>query len=457
MEIVSLQFTAFVLLVLCGYYLLATRAQNYWLLLTSYVFYALCAWQFVPVLVLVTVASYAIARQLGTASRYRTQWLWAGIALNVGALVVLRQVFHATPFVGPFIVIGLSFYSLQAMSYLFDMYSGTLRASHSLADVALYLAYFPKLVAGPIERAPSFLPKLAQPRIVDDAALARGATLIAVGVTRKLVIADPLAALLPAGVFTSPVELGPAVLAASVVGYAFVLYNDFAGYTSIARGVSSFFGIELSQNFAQPFFARSFSEFWNRWHITLTHWLRDYIYLPVSRALLRRNLSRWNVPNLILPPLASMLTCGLWHGGSLHMLLWGGLHGVYLIAERCIDLLHPSKPGLGRPIWQQLVAALIVFLLGCWALVSFRMELGIALRFWQRILSGPSGPLPDTRFLLYMLPSLWLDFMQRRHGDDTVFAHWPRLPRAALLALAILLWWAMSRGRVPTPFVYQGF
>src|SRR4029079_7483265 len=132
-------------------------------------------------------------------------------------------------------------------------------------------------------------------QIVDDVRLARAGTLIAVGLTRKLVLADPLAALLPFGAFTDPVAHGAVPLATLLVGCAFVLYNDFAGYTSIARGVSCLFGIELSPNFARPHAARSVNEFWNGWHTPLSHWRRDYVYLPLSRRLLRRNLSRWNV------------------------------------------------------------------------------------------------------------------------------------------------------------------
>jgi D-alanyl-lipoteichoic acid acyltransferase DltB (MBOAT superfamily) len=343
------------------------------------------------------------------------------------------------------------------VAYLVDTHSGLLRAPHTLTDLAVYLAYFPKIVAGPIERPQPFLRQLQEPQIVDDVRLARAGTLIAVGLTRKLVLADPLAALLPFDAFTDPVAHGAVALATLLVGFAFVLYNDFAGYTSIARGVSCLFGIELSRNFAQPFAAHSFTNFWTRWHITFSHWLRDYIYLPLSRRLLRRNLSRWNVANLLLPPIATMLVCGLWHGASAHMLAWGGLLGTFLVVERAGTLAWPPAPGVTLPPWRRAGGVVLVFSLSCVTLVLLRLPIAQALPFWHQLFSDAPGPLPDGRLLLFMLPSLWLDWMQARHGEDSPFLHWPTAARAALLAVAVLLWLAAAGAAAPTPFVYQGF
>ena len=457
MEIVSLQFAAFVALVLVVYHVLPQRLQQPCLLLASYVFYALESWQFLPVLLLLTVATVAVATQLTRITRYRAAWLWGGLGVNLLALGALRYAYRSNPFAGPFVVTGLSFYSLQAMSYLLDTHTGTLKTPYRLADVALYLAYFPKLVAGPIERARGFLPQLARVRVVDNQTFARAGTLIAVGVTRKVVIADPLRTLLPAQAFSAPSELGAAVLAATIAGYAFVLYNDFAGYTNIARGVSSLFGIELSMNFAQPFLARSFTEFWTRWHITLSQWLRDYIYLPLSRALLRRNPSLWNVPNLLLPPLVTMVAGGLWHGSGVHMLLWGGLHGVYLIFERVLTLRAGASRTRVQPMLRQVMSGVVVFVLGCWALVAFRADTSVAFSYWWTMLRGAAGGVPDGRMLWYIVPSFWLDWMERRHGAETTFDHWPAAARTTLLAGAMLLWFLMTRTQPVTPFIYRGF
>jgi D-alanyl-lipoteichoic acid acyltransferase DltB (MBOAT superfamily) len=453
MEIVSLNAAAFVVAALLVHHILPQRARLAGLLAASYVFHCLVAWQFAPVLLGFTVVNHAIAARLnGPSGR---AWLWAGVALNVAALGVLRSVYRTAPFAEPFAVVGLSFYSLQAVSYLVDLRAGKVKRC-GLAEVAVYLGYFPKLVAGPIERAGVFLAQLRQPRVVDDETVARAGTLIASGLTRKLLIADPLRAALPQKAFSSPEEIGAVPLAAAIVGFAFALYNDFAGYTHLARGVSALFGIELSPNFARPFASTSFTEFWNRWHITLSHWLRDYIYLPLSRALLRRDPSLWNVPNLILPPMATMLASGLWHGASAHMLLWGGMHGFYLVVERVLGLLRPRRAGSKRAAWRRAAAIVVVFVLGSWAFVPFRVDVETALVYWRGLL-GPAGTLRDVRIPFFLLLSLWLDRIEGRHGDDRAFWRWPRPVRAALLAAAALLWFLATRQEPPAPFIYRGF
>ena len=456
MSIASPEFAAFVGLALVVYHVLPQRGRLWWLLACSYAFAAIEAWRFVPVLAAVTALTFAVAAKLRSTATRRNTWLWAGVLAILATLGALRWAYRSDPFAGPFAVVGVSFYTLQAISYLLDTHSGALRSPNRLGDLAVYLAYFPKLVAGPIERARVFLPHLEHPRIVDDLTVGRAATLIAVGVTRKLAIADPLRAAIPDQAFTSPTQLGAAALVSFIVAYAFALYNDFAAYTNIARGVSSLFGIELSINFAQPFFARSFTEFWNRWHITLSHWLRDYIYLPVSRVLLRRDPSLWNVPNLILPPLLTMLAAGLWHGTSAHMLLWGGLHGCYLIAERVLGLWFPARIG-ARSAWKRIGGALIVFTLGCAAMVFFRADTRAALAWWSTVLHGAAGGLPNARMAWYFALSLWLDWMESRHGADTLVDHWPRVGRAAVLAMAMLLCFLATRAASPAPFIYRGF
>jgi len=277
------------------------------------------------------------------------------------------------------------------------------------------------------------------------------------GMVRKLVIADPLGALLPADAFAPPLSLSPGSKAFALVVYAFVLYNDFAGYTAIVRGVSRLFGIDLSPNFQRPFFAATFSEFWTRWHITLSNWLRDYIYMPVSRTLLRRNRGLRYVPNLVLPPMAAMLGSGVWHGGSANMMIWGGLHGAYLSSERVADVFGRRRAP-GRPQgWRRGARIAMVFSLATASLAFFRMETDVALRFYIMMLSGLGTVTLPVQTLLFMVPSLWLDWMQSRHGDERTFANWPVLARTALMACALLLCFAMSRTAAGAPFIYQAF
>jgi len=474
MSITSLTFAGLVLLTLAFYYALPRRAQNLLLLGVSYAFYATWSWWYLLVLWALTLANFGLAQRVRRKGQPRRGALWAGIAVNVAALAVLKYESFFVPGLRAtldrigvqtgaggldvLLPVGMSFYIVAAISYQADVYRGLVAPADDLVDFAVYLAYFPKLLAGPIERARTFLPRLAAPRVVDNDQLARSFTLIVLGVVRKLVLADTLTLMLPRGVFGNPNEYGAPQLIGYLLIYALALYNDFAGYTNIVRGVSGLFGIELSANFATPYFSRNLTEFWNRWHITLSHWLRDYIYFPTSRALLRRNPSRTNIPNLFLPPLLTMLASGLWHGTGWTMLLWGALHGVYLVGERLLALWRPSGPPQRQPRWRQLFAMLVVVTLVVLAWVPFRApDVPRALDYWQGMLDFSDLRRPTVRVFVVILPALWLDWVQYRRGDELVFLRWRRLAQAALLALAILAIFLATQTDTGAPFVYQGF
>ena len=477
MNITSTHFVLFTLLALGVYYLLPRRKQNYWLLSLSYIFCITWAWQFALILALLTGANFALAKQLHKDGQQRRRFLWLGIGLNVLALVLFRMADFFMPealalltglgvateagglqFLIP---IGLSYYILEIISYLVDVHRGQIRATTDFVDFALYLAYFPKLIAGPIERASSFLPKLANPRFVGNDMLARSFTLIVIGLVRKLLIADILAASIFLDVFVTPARYTPPELLGWLLIYAFVLYNDFAGYTNIVRGVSGLFGIELSPNFQQPYFARNFTEFWNRWHITLSHWLRDYIYLPLARTLLRRNRGRRKLLNFAVPALTTMLISGLWHGISGHMLLWGGLHGLYQIVERIPSLWRPTVPPQRQPGWRQVMAATLIFTLVILAWVPFRMELPEAVEFWRGLLNWSSFAIRYRRLFLVVpliIGAIGLDWIQYHYRDEVIYLRWPRLAQAFCLAVVLLLLFISTGGEgVGEPFVYQGF
>jgi D-alanyl-lipoteichoic acid acyltransferase DltB (MBOAT superfamily) len=355
--------------------------------------------------------------------------------------------------------VGLSFYTLQNIGYQVEVYRRQMRPAVDFIDFALYQAYFPKLLAGPIERAGAFLPRLEQRRVVDNAALARGVTLIAVGAFRKVIIADALATSVPWDVFVAPANFGAVELWGWLFVYGFALYNDFAGYTSIAQGISGLFGIELSPNFRQPYFSRSLGEFWNSWHISLSHWLRDYVYYPSLRALLRRR-GRAGWLTVIVPPMLTMLVSGLWHGFGSNVLLWGGLHGTYLAAERALAMRGKVVPADRRPKWRQYAAMAVVFLLVMLAWVPFRVELPITLQFWRQLLAFGELDLRYRRLALaatFVLAAVAVDVVQRRYRDEAAFLRWPRPARAFLLAAVILLVVVASLGSTTEPFVYQGF
>jgi alginate O-acetyltransferase complex protein AlgI len=476
MTITSIHFVLFGVLALGVYYMLPRRQQNFWLLFISYVFVVTWDWRFALVLGTVTIVNFIMALQLRVTDQGRRKLFWVGIGFNILVLVVFRVanfflpqlemlfermgISMQTSGLQILIPLGLSYYVLQIISYLVDVYRGQLKAESDFIDFSLYLAYFPKLVAGPIERARTFLPKLAQPRVVDNELLARSVMLIFVGMIRKLLIADILTASFLPDVFALPAKYNPIELTLWLMIYALALYNDFAGYTDMVRGVSGLFGIELSTNFRTPYFSRNFTEFWKRWHITLSEWLRDYIYFPLSRLLSRRDFRHRNLVNLILPPMLTMLVSGLWHGLSLHMLVWGGLHGLYQIVERIPTLWRPVVPPQDQPVWRQWLGMGIVFTFVMLAWVPFRWELPAAFDLWGALFNWSSIAIRYRR-LFFVLPiligSLLIDLLQYRSQDEFIFLKWPPLARAACMAIVLLLVFISTGGDFEQPFVYQAF
>ena len=491
MAITSLAFAGFVLAAVVVYHLLPARAKQVWLLLVSLGFYSLWEWRFGILLLALTFANFWLGRRLAKAvSRV---WLWFGIGLNLAVLVIFKyQHFYLDGLsrllggddlgaLALLVPVGFSFYLVQVISYFVDIHMKRIQPEKDRLLFVLYLFYFPKLLSGPIERARTYIPRLANPQVVDSDALGRSIGLVMLGLVRKLVVADSLLSMIPADVFTTPLNYDAQHLVTWLLGYSFALYNDFAGYTSIVRGVSGLFGIPLSQNFMRPYFSQDFTEFWKRWHISLSEWLRDYIFFPISRRLMGIYRNREHVINLVVPPMATMLVSGLWHGLSWHMLVWGGLHGLYQVIERFISLRRPAIAADQKPKWRKAFSMGGVFVLVALAWLPFQMDLPTAWAYFKGMLSPsqwadpafwkagsdlirgrgfllwPSYGLPDPRVFLVILPSLWLDWRQEKKTDELFFLGWHPWAQAVLLALGVLLLLLVSGADGQAPFVYQGF
>jgi D-alanyl-lipoteichoic acid acyltransferase DltB (MBOAT superfamily) len=472
MQICSLTFFSFTAAVLLLYYLLPRSGQNYLLLFASYIFYITISWKFAVVLLMMTASNFILGKKIGIENTAK-KWLSIGIGCNLMVLMVFKfsnfyvveveELFSQLGFqqntasLKVILPVGLSFYTLHAISYLVDLYRKQLPVCSNPVDFGLYLAYFPKLTAGPIERARTFLPKLTRHRVIDNQLIAESMTLLVIGLFRKMVIADTLIGAIPVKIFESPLEYSAIELAAWISAFAFGLYNDFCGYTNIVRGISGFFGIELSRNFINPFFSRNLSEFWNRWHITLSLWLRDYIYFPISRALVRRNPSKHNPLNIILPPMATMLASGLWHGPNLNYLSWGAVMGLFLTAERFISLDKPGAALDRQPLWRQISGFVSVFILGIVALVVFLMGFKTGFQFFQAMIINSQWVLPESRVFIVIIPAILIDIIQHTKKNELIFLEWPLPARSVLLGLMALSIYLFSQTDIPEPFVYQGF
>ena len=476
MNLTTSPFWLAALVVVVVYHLLPRRPQNLWLLLASYAFIVTWAWQYAAVLLAVTLVNFGLAHLLTASGVWRRPLLWVGIGLNVLALAGFRVAgslgndvarwfgqFGSAAQPGALAIllpVGMAYYTLQNISYLIDVGRGQLVAERSLVNFALYLAYFPKLLAGPIERAHSFLPALARPRGIGRVQFGQSVVRLAVGAARKLLIADTLLAAIPVHIWTEPQSVTALELWLWLGVYAAYIYNDFAGYTSLMRGLSGLFGIELSPNFDAPFFARTFSEFWGRWHITLSQWLREYVFFPLSRWLAGRVTDRDHWINITVPPLVTMVISGLWHGFSGHMVIWGVLHGLFLVFEQVPRRWRRVVPPDEWPWWRQALGVLTVTMLVMLAWVAFRLELPAALQFWRALVTWSGLDIQHRRlFVALALVAIALagDWAQSRRRDEFVFLRWPRLAQASLLGLIAFGVWIVAASDSPQPFVYQGF
>ncbi|MEO7272753.1 MAG: MBOAT family protein [Vicinamibacterales bacterium] len=343
----SLHFLWFFLVVYALYRVLPHRGQNWLLLIASYYFYAAWDWRFLGLLVASTVVDYSCGRlmQRSADPRRRGWLLGASLAFNLTLLGFfkyfnffadnLHAVFGALGWqldvvtLRVLLPVGISFYTFVTMSYVIDVYRREIPATRDLVDFAVFVAYFPHLVAGPILRASRLLPQIHGPRTITAAQLRDGAWLVAWGLFQKIFVADNLAPIANAVFEPGTHQTGINVLL-GVYAFAFQIYGDFAGYSNIARGVSKLMGIELLENFRFPYLVRSPQAFWRHWHISLSTWLRDYLYIPLGGNrggawLTNRNL------------LITMVLGGLWHGAAWTFILWGLFHGLLLIAYRRLE------------------------------------------------------------------------------------------------------------------------
>ncbi|MGC9395369.1 MAG: MBOAT family O-acyltransferase [Anaerolineae bacterium] len=340
----SLPFLAFLTLIVVAYWLLPQRFRWVLLLIGSYVFCASFAPQFVVWLALSTLIAYTLARLMKATPDpgKRKVLLVLGVVSNVGLHFVLKYLGFGVDtlrtlfgYVGltfqvtvPTLLlpVGISFYTLQAISYLVDVYRAKIEPETHVGLFALYMAFFPKLVSGPIERAAHLIPQFRQPHTLDTSLLFGGLRLMLWGMFKKVVIADRLAVYVNA-VYGDPGGHAGWTIVIAVLFSAAHIYIDFSAYTDIAIGVARLFDFEVIPNFEQPYLSSSIAEFWRRWHISFSSWLRDYMYIPLGG----NRVSPWRRDlNVLIVFLAS----GLWHGAAWTFVFWGAMHGVYLILER---------------------------------------------------------------------------------------------------------------------------
>lgn len=460
----SAEYAVFLSAVLLVYWQLPRRGQNVLLLVASYVFYGWWDARFLILLALSTAIDFVIGLRIAATGveRARKRWLALSMVANLAILGFFKywgffveagaEVVGAlgldwtAPVLQIVLPVGISFYTFQSMSYTIDVYRRRIEPSRSLVDYAAYVAFFPQLVAGPIERAGHLLPQYEQRRPRPDGdAIASALVLILTGLVRKVVIADTLAPVVAAGY--EPGATGGASLLA-FYGFALQVYGDFAGYSAIARGSARLLGFELMVNFDAPYRSPSPTVYWRRWHISLSSWLRDYLYVPLGGN--RQGRGRQLI-NLMLV----MLLGGLWHGAAWTYIVWGGIHGLLLVVHRLWVLRRPAPPQR----WSHPLRVLAMFHAACIAYIFFRAP---SLREAGEVLGNLTSPFVGidggavALLVVTGLVTFLLDRLVVVGGDE---AHLVELaPTARGLAVgSALVGLVLFAGGTPVPFIYFQF
>lgn len=457
----SLQFLLFFPVMLFLYHQLSHRWQNRQLLVASYIFYGMWDWRFLCLLAASTTIDFYCGRYIAKSSdsRVRKSLLILSIAVNGGALIFFKYFnFFVSSATGLLdwvgfpvsaqllqivLPVGISFYTFQTMCYTIDVYRGKLTPAESLLDYALYISYFPQLVAGPIERATNLLPQILNPRKLTIDACYEGAYLILWGFFKKVVVADNLCRVADWG-FGNVGELNAVSALITIYAFAWQIYCDFSGYTDIARGCSKLLGIELMVNFNVPYLSRNPSEFWRRWHISLSSWFTDYVFIPLGGS---RN-GTWNSYRNIF---ITMLLSGLWHGAAWTFVAWGAFHAALLSAFRLIGNERVNRlPGI--------VQTVLMFHLVCIGWVLFRAaSMADAWLFAETLLNWSPISLPPKAYLLALVvPLAAVEILQYRNQDMFPVFRWPSPIRIACYVGAYLAIMVIGRWDA-TAFIYFQF
>ncbi|MEP5153687.1 MBOAT family O-acyltransferase [Planktotalea sp.] len=455
----ELNFWVFFACVMLAYVVLPHKAQNRMLLVASYVFYGAWDWRFLGLILLSTVVDFVVAQHIDRQDDQvkRRQLLWVSVAFNLGMLGFFKYFgffadsfatllggfgYHPDPFMLSIVLpVGISFYTFQTLSYSIDIYRRDLKPTKDFLNFALFVAFFPQLVAGPIERARNLLPNIEMPRILSWDDFRRGVVLCLIGMIKKVVIADGIAHTVNS-VYANPDPSRIDILLATWL-FAIQIYCDFSGYTDIARGIAKMLGFQLMRNFTQPYFATNPQEFWRRWHISLSTWLRDYLYISLggnrgSRWMTYRNL------------MATMTLGGLWHGAAWNFVAWGVYQGALLSVHRAIAGKRTQDSVLERSSlfgWIGKIFAIAAFFqVICYGWLLFRATSFAQIAdFTARLLglvpapSGLSMTSPPFAALLGIAILLFWDIFTERTRDVEFYTRWSTLTRAGLYAVMIYL------------------
>ncbi len=432
----SVDFFFFLPIVFLLYWFVANKKlswQNILLLVSSYFFYACWDWRFLFLLIFSTLLDYFTGLKMADAANNtnRKFWFWLSISVNLGFLAVFKyynffiesfaealnqagvQVNYFT--LNVILPVGISFYTFHGLSYVIDIYNNKIKAEKNYIDYAVFVSFFPLLVAGPIERATHLLPQIQRVRLFNYENAINGLKQILWGLFKKIVIADQCAVFANT-IFNSNESLSGSTNLLGALFFTFQIYGDFSGYSDIALGTARLFGIELLQNFSFPYFSRDISEFWRRWHISLSTWFRDYLYIPLGG-------SKVGLLKKIRNTFIIFIVSGFWHGANWTFIFWGFLNALYIMPSIIFNTnrnnLNIVAQGKILPSIKDFLSICLTFLLTMLAWVFFRSEtIGFAFHFIEKIFSeslfdaikftGVETIKPVFMFMLFFVLIEWI-------------------------------------------------
>jgi len=478
----SLNFAIFLPIVFTLYWLVNKnfRLQNFIMIVASYYFYACWDYRFLFLLMFSTALDYfsGIMMENATSTRVKKIWFWLSIIINLGFLGVFKYYnFFMDSFadglsllgvhsdfavLSVILPVGISFYTFHGLSYVIDIYYDRIKAERNFIDYAVFVSFFPLLVAGPIERATHLLPQIQRVRHFNYTTAIDGLRQILWGLFKKIVIADNCAKYANL-IFGNSEEYSGSTLVLGALFFTFQIYCDFSGYSDIALGVARLFGIELLRNFAFPYFSRDIAEFWRRWHISLTTWFRDYLYIPLGGS---RGGTWMKVRNTFI----IFIVSGFWHGANWTFIIWGFLNAVYflplLLTNNNRKNIETVAKGRFFPSIDEIFRILITFGLTVIAWVFFRAEnVGHAISYLSGIFSKSLFEIPNYEGFKPSLVVLFLvaGFMlvewigrDNQYAISTLGLKWKRPLRWGFYSLIIFLI-GMYMQTEETPFIYFQF
>ncbi len=431
----SLEYFIFLPVVFCLYWFVFNKSlkwQNIFLLAASYFFYGWWSWQFLGLIIFSTFLDYQYGFGVGSANRLKARFfLWLSIVNNLGILCVFNYYnffanqfqkgfdtigFHTNPTLLHVILpLGISFYTFHGMSYVIDIYRGLRKPVNNPVDYAVFVAFFPLLIAGPIERANHLLPQVQTRRIFRYQQAVEGCRLILWGMFKKVVIADYIGNTVDA-IYRNYQYENAYLLIIAAVGFSFQIYADFSGYSDIAIGTGKLLGFELMSNFKFPFFSHSITEFWRKWHISLSTWFHVYLFSPL--LLHWRMLGKWSV---VLALFVSFFIIGLWHGAAWTFIIFGCLHGLALIYEVLTRKIRKKWANVIPTLIYNPISIFLMFSFNVIAWIFFRSTgLHAAIGYFKRIIiSSVQDPrqfltIPhEDKIFAYIIPFMFLDWTLR--------------------------------------------